>query len=90
MDEKKNEEDINNSIKGNEEVKINNNSKLSKSTQMLLERNSLKLQELIEGSYKNCIIKSDREQYRQYIPRMLWGNPCKYFPTTPLLEFQRF
>ncbi|CAD2109269.1 hypothetical protein YYG_02534 [Plasmodium vinckei petteri] len=88
MDEKKNEEDINNSIKTNEETKITNNSKLSKSTQMLLERNSLKLQELIEGSYKNCIIKSDREQYRQYVPRMLWGNPCKYFPATPLLEFQ--
>lgn len=42
MDEKKNEEDINNSIKPNEEVKINNNSKLYKSTQMLLERNCKK------------------------------------------------
>lgn len=51
---------------------------------------AFKLQELIEVSYKNCIKKSDRDLFRQYTPRMLWGNPCKYFPTTPLSEFQRF
>ncbi|ETW18224.1 hypothetical protein PFFVO_02740 [Plasmodium falciparum Vietnam Oak-Knoll (FVO)] len=47
-----------------------------------------KLQEMIEGSYKNSIKKSDRDQYRQYTPRMLWGNPCKFFPTTPLSVYQ--
>ncbi|SBS82659.1 CCR4-NOT transcription complex subunit 5, putative [Plasmodium ovale] len=94
MNEKNSEQNKNNHEKKNEEIekieKIekNNNKNLSLSTQKLLERNSSKLQELIEGSYKNCIRKSDRDQFRQYIPRLLWGNPCKYFPAIPLSEFQ--
>ncbi|CRG99613.1 CCR4-NOT transcription complex subunit 5, putative [Plasmodium relictum] len=85
MNEEKTDENKNNSVKTNEKKR---NNKLSSSAQKLLEKNSLKLQELIEESYKNCIKKSDRDQFRQYTPRMLWGNPCKYFPTTPLSGFQ--
>lgn len=50
--------------------------------------NSTNVLDLIEASYKNCIKKSDCDQFRQYTPRMLWGNPCRYFPTAPLAGFQ--
>ncbi|GAW80484.1 CCR4-NOT transcription complex subunit 5 [Plasmodium gonderi] len=68
--------------------KKKSDTQLSLSAQKLLECNTLKLQELIESSYTNCIKKSDRDHCRQYMPRMLWGNPCEYFPLTPLSDFQ--
>ncbi|SCO72202.1 CCR4-NOT transcription complex subunit 5, putative [Plasmodium vivax] len=48
----------------------------------------LKLEELIESSYTNCIKKSDRDHFRQYAPRVMCGNPCEHFPSTPLSDFQ--
>ncbi|SOV77048.1 CCR4-NOT transcription complex subunit 5, putative [Plasmodium sp. gorilla clade G3] len=77
----------NNSYK-KEKKKKKDNETMSLVAENMLENNFFKLQEMIEGSYKNSIKKSDRDQYRQYTPRMLWGNPCKFFPTTPLSVYQ--
>ncbi|KNG74566.1 hypothetical protein PFMG_00665 [Plasmodium falciparum IGH-CR14] len=76
----------NNSYKKDKKKK--DNETMSLAAENMLENNFFKLQEMIEGSYKNSIKKSDRDQYRQYTPRMLWGNPCKFFPTTPLSVYQ--
>ncbi|GAB65993.1 NOT2 / NOT3 / NOT5 family protein, partial [Plasmodium cynomolgi strain B] len=78
-----------NLMKGDGKEKEVSDEKLSMSAQRLLERNTLKLQELIESSYTNCIKKSDRDHFRQYTPRVMCGNPCEYFPSTPLSDFQR-
>ncbi|EUD67508.1 hypothetical protein C922_02214 [Plasmodium inui San Antonio 1] len=77
-----------NLMKGDGKRKQVSDEKLSMSAQRLLERNTLKLQELIESSYTNCIKKSDRDHFRQYTPRVMCGNPCEYFPSTPLSDFQ--
>ncbi|VWU50317.1 CCR4-NOT transcription complex subunit 5, putative [Hepatocystis sp. ex Piliocolobus tephrosceles] len=78
----------NESMDTDNHMKTNSKNDVSLSAQKLLESNTSHLLELIACSYKNRIKTSDRDQFKQYIPRMLWGNPCTHFPTTPLSDFQ--